>query len=105
MSSTLIDQAREALRLADVDAGRSLAHASDVLRRALAVGDLAAACVAERACGLVGLYRQDLDGALRHLRSAIGYGRRSAPRLAAEARMTLAFVLIRRGRPRRALRE
>src|SRR4051812_23841151 len=105
MSSTLIDQAREALRLADVDAGRSITRASEVLRRALAAGDLAAACVAARACGLASLYQQDLDGALRHLRAAIGYGRRAAPELAAEARMTLAFVLIRRGRPLRALRE
>ena len=105
MSAINLDQAREALRLADADPGRATAYASDVLDRALRAGDLAAASVAEKAIGLAALHLHDLDAARAHLRKAIGYGRRIAPRLAAEARMTLAFVLNRRGRSQQALRE
>src|SRR3954447_7153336 len=105
MSSPLPDQARAAVRLVDVDAGRASVSGADVLRRALDTGDLPAACVAERALGLAAMYRQDLDLALQHVRAAIRHGRLVAPRLAAEARMTLAFILIRRARAQQALRE
>jgi tetratricopeptide (TPR) repeat protein len=105
MVAVTMEQAREALRLAEADPQRAVALASDVLRRALDARDLAIATVAERALGLATLHLHDLDTALRHLRTAIRYGREASPALAAEARMTLAFALNRRGRSASALRE
>jgi tetratricopeptide (TPR) repeat protein len=105
MSKTIDDEAREALRLAEADPGRSVPLAIAVVRRARADGDLATASVAERALGLAALHLEDPDAAMRHLRAAValGHGAGSA-RLAAEAHMRLAFVLNVRGRPRQALR-
>jgi tetratricopeptide (TPR) repeat protein len=106
MSATAGEQAREALRLAEGEPGRSVTLASEAARLARAERDHAAAAVAERALGIAVLHLGDLDIAVAHLRAAVGLGRRArSTRLAAEARMTLAFVLNRRGRPRRALRE
>ncbi|HEV8172745.1 MAG TPA: CHAT domain-containing tetratricopeptide repeat protein [Actinoplanes sp.] len=106
MAETTLLQAREALRLADSDPRRAAALGSAVLESARAERDDAAAAVAERALGLAAMHVDDLDVALRHLRAAIRHGRRAgSPLLAAEARMTLAFVLNRRGRPRVASRE
>jgi tetratricopeptide (TPR) repeat protein len=94
------------LRLADSDPRRATALGDAVLKVARRNHDLAAAAVAERALGLSAVHVDDLDVALRHLRAGIRYGRRAAsPLLAAEARMTLAFVLNRRGRPGDASRE
>jgi tetratricopeptide (TPR) repeat protein len=104
--SAAIEQAREALRLADADPARAVVLASVVVSQALKAHDVAAAAVAERARGLAALHLKDLDTALRHLRLAIAHAHQArSPRLAAEARMTLAFTLNRRGRPRQALRE
>jgi len=106
VSATAAEQAREALRLAEGEPGRSLTLASEAALRARAEHDHAAAAVAERAMGLAVLHLEDLDTAVAHLRTAVALGRRArSPRLAAEAQMTLAFVLNRRGRPRRALSE
>jgi tetratricopeptide (TPR) repeat protein len=106
MNATRSEQAREALRLADDDPGRSVALAIQVARHARAERDAAAASVAERALGLARLHLEDLDTAMRHLRTAITLGHRAgSPKLAAEARMTLAYALSRRGRPQRGLRE
>ncbi|GLI02202.1 CHAT domain-containing protein [Phytohabitans aurantiacus] len=106
MSDTLVQQAREALRLADGDPRRSAALGSQVLKRAVAASDAAAAAVAERALGLAAIHLQNLDIALRHLRAAVAQGQAARSReLTGEARMTLAFALNRRGRPRLALRE
>jgi CHAT domain-containing protein/tetratricopeptide (TPR) repeat protein len=106
MNATRSQQAREALRMADGDPGRSVALAIQVARHARAERDAAAASVAERALGLARLHLEDLDTAMRHLRTAVTLGRRAAsPRLAAEARMTLAYALSRRGRPQLGLRE
>src|SRR6266516_4053995 len=106
MTVTIADQAREALRLAEADPGRSAALASAVAERARAVHDVEATAIAERALGLAALHTDDLDTAMRHLRAAIALSRRArSPRLAAEARMTLAYVLNGRGWPRQALRE
>jgi len=92
--------------LAEADPGRSVALASAVAQRAREEHDVAAGAIAERALGLASLHLQDLDTAMRHLRRAIAFGRRAeSPRLAGEARMTLAFALNWRGRPRQALRE
>ena len=106
MSSALVDQAREALRSADSDPRLAIDRATGVLVRAKVIRDFAAACVAERALGLAAIHGRDLDVAMRHLRSAIRYGERSAaPELAAQARMTLAFAMGSRGWSGRALRE
>jgi tetratricopeptide (TPR) repeat protein len=106
MDESITSQAREALRLVDSDPRRAAALGKVVLETAKAQHDLTAAAVAERALGLAAMHVENLDVALGHLRSAIRYGRRAgSPLLAAEARMTLAFVLNRRGRSRTALRE
>ncbi|MCA2219242.1 CHAT domain-containing protein [Jidongwangia harbinensis] len=106
MDETTILDAREALRLADSDPRRAAAQAAAVLARARAAHDHAAAAVAQRALGLAAMHVEDLDVALSHLRGAIRHGRRAnSPLLAAEARMTLAFVLNRRGRSRTASAE
>jgi CHAT domain-containing protein/tetratricopeptide (TPR) repeat protein len=106
MSGNSRDQAREALRLAEGDPGRSVALATQVARRARVERDVATASVAERALGLATLHLEDLDSAMRHLRTAISLGRQAgSPKLAAEARMTFAYALSRRGRSRRGLQE
>jgi tetratricopeptide (TPR) repeat protein len=102
----MMEQAREALRLAEGDPNRSIALASEVVTRAGQAGDVATAAVAQRAWGLAAVHLEDLDSAVRHLRMAVGLGKRAgAPRLAAEAQMTLAYALNARGRTRRALLE
>jgi tetratricopeptide (TPR) repeat protein len=106
--STMLDEARAALRLAEADPGRSVELATTIARRAREKRDLAAAAVAERALGLATLLASDegVETAFRHLRAAIKLGHRAAsPELAAEARMTLAFALTVRGRPHHGLRE
>jgi tetratricopeptide (TPR) repeat protein len=106
MSTVLTDKAREALRLAEADPGQSAALAAEVAAQAKAARDLAAAAIAERALGLAALHIDSADAALRHLRAAVTLGRRAAaPRLVAEAQMTLAYVLNGQGRSRQALRE
>jgi hypothetical protein len=104
--TAIADQAREALRLADGDPGRSLAMAADIARLARDQRDRVAAAIAERAWGLAALHLHDLDTAVRHLRRSMDLGHRAGSRqLAAEARMSLAFALNGLGRPRRALHE
>lgn len=106
MAQTLAEEAREALRLAEADPGRSVMSAASVAQRATAAGDLAAAAIAERARGLAALHVRDAVTALKHLRAAVALGRRArSPQLAAEARMTLAYVLNGTGRSRQALTE
>ena len=106
MTTPLADKAREALRLAEADPGQSATLAAAVAAHAQADHDFAAAAIAERARGLAALHIDNAATAMRHLRAAITLGRRAgSPSLAAEARMTLAFVLNGRGRSREALRE
>jgi tetratricopeptide (TPR) repeat protein len=106
MSSDLVDQARAALRSAESDPWQATRSATAVRDRAVATGDLAAACVAERALGLAALHGRDLDVAGRHLKAAIRYGERAgSPELAAQALMSLAGVTSARGRFGRAVRE
>jgi CHAT domain-containing protein/tetratricopeptide (TPR) repeat protein len=106
MTITLADKAREALRLADADPGQSATLAAAVAAQARAARDVAAAAVAERALGLAALHINDAATATRHLRAAVTLGRRArSPSLAAEARMTLAYVLNGQGQSRQAIRE
>jgi tetratricopeptide (TPR) repeat protein len=106
MTITLADKAREALRLADADPGQSATLAAAVAAQAQADHDIVAAAIAERALGLAALHIGNAHTAMQHLRAAVTLGRRArSPSLAAEARMTLAYVLNGRGRSRQALRE
>ena len=106
MTTPLAEKAREALRLAEADPGQSATLAAAVATQAQAAHDFAAAAIAERARGLAALHIDNAGTAMRHLRASITLGRRAgSPNLAAEARMTLAYVLNGRGRSREALRE
>ena len=106
MDGSLGDQAREALRLAEAEPAKAAVLARDVARQGLRDRDLSAVSVAERVLGITALQLEDPDTALRHLRAAVRLGRRAgSAELAAEARMSLAFVLNVLGRGRRALRE
>jgi tetratricopeptide (TPR) repeat protein len=106
MSSGLVEQARAALVSAESDPRQAARSASAILARARAAGDLAAACVAERALGLAALHARDLDVARHHLKAAIRHGERAGePELAAQARMSLAGVTSARGWFARAVRE
>ena len=106
MTTTLAEKAREALRLAEADPGQSATLAAAVATQAQAAHDFAAAAIAERARGLAALHLDNAATAVRHLRASITLGRRAgSPSLAAEARMTLAYVLNGRGRSREAIRE
>ncbi|MGH3914854.1 MAG: CHAT domain-containing protein, partial [Pseudonocardiaceae bacterium] len=98
--------AAEALRLVQVAPAQSLWLAREAARTAQEDHDLTAEAVAERALGLAWTYVGDLDEAIPHLRGSIMLGRRARSTvLVAEARMSLAFVLCRRGQLGRALRE
>lgn len=98
--------AYEALRLVQIAPTKSLQLAREAVAAAQADHDPAAQAVAERALGLAWTYVGDLDEALPHLRHSVALGRRARDAvLVAEARMSLAFVLGRRGQFRRALRE
>ncbi|MGH3941675.1 MAG: CHAT domain-containing protein [Pseudonocardiaceae bacterium] len=100
------DRAAEALRLVQVAPTQSLRLAREAVRAARDERDPAAEAVAERALGLAWTYVGDLDEAIPHLRSSVALGRRARVAvLVAEARMSLAFVLCRRGQFGRALRE
>jgi hypothetical protein len=101
-----LDEAREALRLAEAAPGHAVAFAARVAEQARGEGDLAAGAVAERAWGLALRHSGDLVSAVEHLQHAVRLGRRSgSARFAGEARITLAFALFERGRTRRALAE
>jgi len=102
----IVDEAREALRLAEAAPGRAAILAARIARRARDEQDLPAAAVAERAWGLALRHRGDLDSAIAHLQEAVRLGRRSGTALfAGEARMSLAFAFFERGRTRQALAE
>jgi len=98
--------AHRALRLVQIAPTQSLRLADEAICAAQASHDPAAEAVAKRALGLAWTYVGDLDGAIPHLRGSVVLGRRARSAvLVAEARMSLAFVLGRRGHVRRALRE
>ena len=99
-------EARRAMRLSDLDPGRAMPVAAAAVRLARRDRDSAATAVAERAWGQAMLHCGDMDGAIRHLRRAIASGDRAGSAvLSGEARMSLGFALLQRGRPWPALRE
>ena len=94
----------EALRLVDEQPRRAWGRAGQALELARRAHDPESAAVAERARGLAALHLSDLDTALRCQRGAVRLARRARNHtLAAEARMSLAYVLSCRGQPGRAL--
>ena len=98
--------AGEILRLAEADPRRTVGLATTVVRQAHAECDFGAESVAERAIGIAATHLEDIDGAVRHLRSAISLANRAgSAEQAAEARLRLAFALSIRGRPQRGMRE
>lgn len=100
-AATLCD---EALRLVDAQPRRAWDRAGQALDMARRAHDPESAAVAERARGLAALHLADLDTALKCERGAVRLARRARnTTLAAEARMTLAYVLSCRGQPGRAL--
>ncbi|MGI9003884.1 MAG: CHAT domain-containing protein [Pseudonocardia sp.] len=101
-----LDRAQEALRLAEAAPGRAVTLASSVSQQASREGDTVACAVAQRAWGLALRHRGDLDSAIIHLRQAVRLGHDSGSvAVAGEARVTLAFALVERGRSRHALNE
>lgn len=81
----------------DAERGRAVARAG---------GDWVAVSMCERALGLVAGHLEDSTAAAQHLRAAIRYGRKAGnPTAVARARSDLAYVLVRCGRSRAALRE
>jgi tetratricopeptide (TPR) repeat protein len=106
VGATLCEQAREAFRLAEANPAKAAVLARAIAGQARQDRDLAAHSMAERALGIVALELEDPDAAFPHLHAAVQLGRRAgASDLAAEARRTLAFALVVRGRGRQALRE
>src|SRR6476646_2322193 len=98
--------AAEILRLAQADPRRTVTLAATVVRQAHAERDFVAESVAERAIGIAATHLEDLDGAVRHLRSAINLAHRAdSAEQGAAARRGLALVLSLRGRPQQGMRE
>ncbi|WP_433263037.1 CHAT domain-containing protein [Actinosynnema sp. CS-041913] len=99
VSATAALEARQRDPHAAIVMGRS------ALRAARAADDAQEASIAERAIGLSLRELHDFDGALRHLRRSVRIAEgANSPRLAALARMSLAFVLSNTGRHALALR-
>src|SRR4051794_13908378 len=106
MEEAPLASAHEALRLAEAQPAEAAARALTVVRRAARAGDRTAQAVAERAWGLALRHRGDVDRALVHLRRAVALALEAgAAEVAGEARMTLAFALVERGRSAQALEE
>lgn len=99
MSTPTAHLARHALMLAEADPRRAVDLAVAAAQAARVERDIAGGSVAARAKGLALFHLHDVDAALMSLREAVAMGRRARSRLlAAEARMTLAYVLNWRGK-------
>ncbi|MET0740606.1 MAG: CHAT domain-containing protein, partial [Candidatus Nanopelagicales bacterium] len=99
----LLEDAQRALDLVQHSPRDALAAADSVLARIPRQRVPAAVATAQRAAGLALRNLGDLPAAEIRLRSGIRTATRTAPREAAEARMSLAFVLLEEGRIRQAL--
>jgi CHAT domain-containing protein/tetratricopeptide (TPR) repeat protein len=100
------DGGDEILRLAEADPRRTIVLAKAITEQANARRDFVTESVAERAFGIAAVHLDDLDAAVRHLRSAIRLANRAgSAEHAAEARIRLAFALSIRGRPQQGMRE
>ncbi len=103
---TQLDDAQRALRLVAASPSEARQLATVTYQAAVDHGQLEAASVSQRARGLAEVYLGDIDTAVAHLSQAVLIANRAhLPQVAAEARMSLAFALIRQGRLRRAVSE
>ncbi|SES33839.1 CHAT domain-containing protein [Lentzea xinjiangensis] len=102
VAGSVLQAARDAMRLADVDPARAIPAAAVVARHARSGGDAPAEALAEQAWGHALAQCGQVDEAVAHLRRAVRLGVGEA---AAESRMKLAFALVHRGRAAAALRE
>ncbi|CCH31400.1 CHAT domain-containing tetratricopeptide repeat protein [Actinosynnema sp. NPDC047251] len=100
-----LQQAHDAVGLADRDPARAAAAAEQALLRAVRERDGEASALAEQAWGHALQQCGEVGSAIRHLRSSVRHGAPRWPELAAESRMKLAFALAQRGDTRSALRE
>ncbi|HEU0100858.1 MAG TPA: CHAT domain-containing protein [Mycobacteriales bacterium] len=100
----LTGEARALLRLVDRTPREAEVRALRLLAVARRQGDDAAAAVAGRVAGLSAVHLNRLDSAVVRLEAAQEHGRAAGRTLAAEAGMSLAFALARRGDGARALR-
>ena len=98
--------ARDALDLVPADPRRAALQAGRALQLAERERDLAAQSLAHRALGLAAREVGDLTAALTALRAAVRVAERGElPVLAAQARMSRAFVLLSQGKVRVAIRD
>ena len=98
--------AQEALAVADREPPTAQVLASEALRRAGSEHDEEARATAERALGLAARELADMARAERHLRRSIEVARTAGlTAAAAQARMSLAFVLFCHGQTDAALYE
>src|SRR5439155_16601658 len=94
-----------ALTIVDVDPRRAWEQVWVLRPRSRLVRHHATASVGARAAGLAALHMTNLDTAVELLTQAVASARRThSARLVSEALMSLAFILMRRGNTRRALR-
>jgi tetratricopeptide (TPR) repeat protein len=106
VSADPVAVADAALQLVGTNPRRAQRLATDAARTAREARDLVAESRAHRALGLAALELGRLDEAADSLRTAVRRGRRSGVPLAvAEARMSLAYVLLERGATDAALAE
>ena len=104
--SAAAEMASDALELVGRDPQRALALSDTALAVALDARDPAAAAVAQRAAGLALRELGDLVAAEASCRAAVrSAARGGAAQVEAEARMSLAFALLERGRVKAALTE
>jgi len=98
--------AQDALDLVPADPRRAAMQAGRALQLARCEHDLAAQSLAHRALGLAAREVGDLTAALTALRAAVRVAERGElPVLAAQARMSRAFVLLSQGKVRVAIRD
>lgn len=98
--------AQDALDLVPADPRRAAMQAGRALQLARRERDLAAQSLAHRALGLAAREIGDLAAALTALRAAVRVAERGElPVLAAQARMSRAFVLLSQGKVRVAIRD
>ncbi len=101
----LLEEAQRALDLVEHSPREALAAADSVLARIPRQRGPEAVATAQRAAGLALRNLGDLPTAESRLRAGIRSAARNAPQEAAEARMSLAFVLLEEGRTRHALEQ
>ena len=105
-TGTAAEAAAAALDLVPADPARAAAQAARAVELARRHGDRGAQSTAHRALGLAARELGDLSGALTALHAAVRVATAAGlPQVAAQARMSRAFVLLSQGRTGAALRD